>query len=63
MAVKPESRLWQNLKKGTADYPVHWTRLESWATPGVPDLHGVMEGRAFWIELKVEKNKIRTNFN
>ena len=62
MGSKPESQLWQKMKKGTADYPVHWTRLESWAMPGVPDLHGVTKGLAFWIELKVENNKIRPNF-
>ena len=62
MGSKPESQLWQKMKKGTADFPVHWTRLESWAMPGVPDLHGVTKGLAFWIELKVENNKIRPNF-
>ena len=56
---KPESTLWKNLREGTKDLGVFWTRLESWSSPGVPDLHGILDGHAFWLELKVHTlNKI-----
>lgn len=61
MAAKPESQFWHRLRDATKTHPVHWTRLESWATPGVPDLHGIIDGRSFWLELKICKNKIRVN--
>ena len=31
--------MWHKLRDGTKDLGVFWTRLESWASPGVPDLH------------------------
>jgi hypothetical protein len=34
--VKPESKFWQLVKKNTPQ--IQWTRLESWASFGVPDL-------------------------
>lgn len=52
MAKKPESKFGQKLMKATAD-KVHWTRIESWALPGVPDLHGCYAGVSFWLECKV----------
>jgi hypothetical protein len=55
---KPESQLWNKLKQGTKASGVFWTRLETWATPGVPDVHGVKEGTSFWIELKVSQLKV-----
>ena len=30
---KPESTLWKNLREGTKDLGVFWTRLESWSSP------------------------------
>jgi hypothetical protein len=51
MAKKPESKFGQKLMKATAD-KIHWTRIESWALPGVPDLHGCYAGVSFWLELK-----------
>ncbi len=42
MGTKPESQLWYKLRDGTKDLGVFWTRLESWASPGVPDLHGIV---------------------
>jgi Holliday junction resolvase len=54
MSAKPESRLWKTLRDGLTD--VHWTRIESWAAPGVPDVNGCAEFGEFWIELKVIKN-------
>ena len=55
MATKPESTLWKNLREGTKELGVFWTRLESWSSPGVPDLHGILDGHAFWLELKVHR--------
>ena len=52
---KPESTLWKNLREGTKDLGVFCTRLESWSSPGVPDLHGILDGHAFWLELKVHR--------
>jgi Holliday junction resolvase len=38
---------------------IHWTRLESWAMPGVPDVYGIQEGISVFVELKVTRsNKI-----
>ena len=31
---------------------VFFTRLESWASPGVPDVYGCKDGIMFWLELK-----------
>lgn len=54
MSAKPESRLWKSLRDGLTD--IHWTRVESWASPGIPDVNGCAEFGEFWIELKVIKN-------
>ncbi len=60
MVAKPETRFWKKLKDCTPR--VHWTRVESFSSPGVPDLHGVFtddKGRShsFWVELKCTKLK------
>ena len=57
MPAKPESKFWKQLKEGTAALDVLWTRIESWASPGVPDLFGVYKGHSFWLELKISKLK------
>ena len=57
MSAKPESKFWKQIKDGTADLDVLWTRIESWASPGVPDLFGVYKGHSFWLELKISKLK------
>jgi len=50
--VKPESKFWQEIKKNTPR--IKWTRLETWATPGVPDLLGYNDFCGFFmVELKV----------
>ena len=56
--MKPESKLWQKVKKNTPN--ITWTRVESWASFGFPDLVGYTEKRGFFtVELKVTKsNKI-----
>jgi len=61
LTSKPESKLWHKLREGTQDLGVFWTRLESWATPGIPDLHGILNGQAFWLELKVHRLKSLKN--
>ena len=48
--VKPESKLWHSIKKNLPD--IFWTRIESWALPGVPDCYGCKDGVMFWLELK-----------
>ena len=58
---KPESKLWAQLREGTKNLGVFWTRLESWSSPGVPDLHGIKDGQAFWLELKVHRLKSLKN--
>lgn len=64
MTKKPESKFGQKLMACTKAQ-VHWTRIESWALPGVPDLHGISQGIPFWLELKVTTllNAILTSAN
>ena len=46
-----ESKLWKLLKKNTPQ--IQWTRLESWASFGVPDLLGYNDKCGFFmVELK-----------
>jgi len=53
--LKPESKLWQRVKKNTPN--IIWTRVESWASFGFPDLVGYTENRGFFtVELKVTKS-------
>ena len=56
--MKAESKLWQKVKKNTPN--ITWTRVESWASFGFPDLVGYAEKRGFFtVELKVTKsNKV-----
>ena len=56
--MKAESKLWQKVKKNTPN--ITWTRVESWASFGFPDLVGYTEKRGFFtMELKVTKsNKV-----
>ena len=55
--MRPEKKFWQEIKNKTSN--VNWTRIESWASPGVPDLFGVFKGLStkkgiqFWVELKI----------
>jgi hypothetical protein len=56
--AKPESVFWQQIKKNIKG--ISFTRLESWASLGVPDLLCYNEkGTFFTVELKVTRsNKI-----
>tara|TARA_Y100001972_G_scaffold3214_1_gene3557 strand:- start:450 stop:1022 length:573 start_codon:yes stop_codon:yes gene_type:complete len=58
-----ESTFWRNVKAITPN--IHWTRIETYGTPGLPDLLGVFKSKkhkrniSFWCELKLTKlNKI-----
>ena len=60
MTTKPETRFWKKLKDVTPK--VHWTRIESFSSPGIPDLHGVYRGEdgypvSVFVELKCTKLK------
>ena len=56
--MKNESKFWKLVKKNTPK--IQWTRLESWASYGVPDLLGYHDTCGFFmVELKViRSNKI-----
>jgi len=50
--MKPESKFWKEVKKNTPQ--IQWTRLESWASHGLPDLLGYNNNCGFFMcELKV----------
>ena len=52
--MKKESDLWKLLKKNTPE--INWTRLESWAAPGVPDVIGYHDSCGlFMVELKLAR--------
>ena len=57
--MRPEKKFWKEIKNKTPN--VNWTRIESWVSPGVPDLFGVFKdlktnkGFQFWLELKCNK--------
>jgi hypothetical protein len=54
--MKSESKFWQEVKKNISG--ISFTRLESWASAGVPDLLCYNKnGKFFTIELKVTKGK------
>jgi hypothetical protein len=55
--MKPESKFWQEVKKNISE--ISFTRLESWASAGVPDLLCYNKnGKFFTIELKVTKGNL-----
>ena len=58
-AVKPERKLWQDLKKNTCS--IQWNRIENLSLLGMPDVLGYTNsGHFFTVELKVAKgNKVR----
>lgn len=59
--MKRESKLWQKVKKNTPN--IIWTRVESWASFGFPDLVGYTEKQGFFtVELKVITSK-KINFS
>ena len=59
MSVKPERKLWHEVKKSTPK--ISWTRIENSGSFGTPDLLGYNHrGIFFTVELKATKtNKVR----
>ena len=54
--MKPESKLWQKVKKNTPK--MQWTRLESWSSFCTPDLLGYHDNCGFFmVELKIATGK------
>jgi len=52
--MKAETKLWKLLSKNTPK--INWTRLESWASFGVPDLLGYHDSCGFFmVELKIAR--------
>ena len=52
--MKPESKLWQKIKKNTPK--IQWTRLESWSSFGTPDLLGYNDNCGFFMcEMKIAR--------
>jgi len=58
-----ESTFWKNVKAITPN--IYWTRIETYGTPGIPDLLGVFKSKkynrniSFWCELKLTRlNKL-----
>jgi hypothetical protein len=63
MAVKPEGRFANTLRSNCNK--IHFLKIDSWSTPGMPDLYGLFEHEetklpgTFWAELKCTKiNKL-----
>ena len=53
--MRPESKFWHEVKKNITD--ISFTRLESWASAGVPDLLCYNKNNKFFtVELKVTSN-------
>ena len=54
--MKPESKFWLEVKKNIKE--ISFTRLESWASAGVPDLLCCNKnGKFFTVELKVSSSQ------
>ena len=50
MAQKRESKLWKRIKN--LNIKGYFFRVESNTINGIPDVHCVMKGKSFWLELK-----------
>lgn len=56
MALKKrESLLFQRMRKNIKK--AHFTRIESSTVQGIPDVHGCIDSKSFWIELKSTEDK------
>ena len=60
MTVKPEQKLFQDLKKQLekAKKQIHFVRVENLIEQGTPDLNCCYEGVEFWLELKADDGRI-----
>ena len=50
MALKRESKLWKRIKD--LHLNAHIFRIESNTINGIPDVHCIIKGKSFWLELK-----------
>jgi Holliday junction resolvase len=50
MTQKRESKLWKRIKN--LNLNAHIFRIESNTINGIPDVHCIMKGKSFWLELK-----------
>ena len=50
MALKRESKLWKRIKN--LNLNAHIFRVESNTINGIPDVHCIIKGKPFWLELK-----------
>lgn len=56
MALKKrESLLFQRVRKHIKK--AHFTRIESSTIQGIPDIHGCIDSKSFWIEMKSTEDK------
>jgi len=56
MALKKrESLLFQRMRKNIKK--AHFTRIESSTVQGIPDVHGCIDSKSFWIEMKSTEDK------
>ena len=55
MSRGPEANFWSTIRKNLPE-KCFATRIENKHGGGVPDLHAIWDGIAFWAELKVTKN-------
>ena len=55
MSLQPEAQFWNTLKK---NLPKNWfvNRIENRIGGGVPDVYICIDGKSFWLELKVTKS-------
>ena len=57
LTAKPESNFGREIIKNLSF--AQWTRIETFATAGIPDLYGIYGGQAIWLELKcIKQNSI-----
>lgn len=56
MSLGPEARFWSSVR-ASKPANVLLTRIENRHGGGVPDVHGIVKGLPFWLELKVQTGK------
>lgn len=55
MSKKSEAKLWVLVKNLNKNH--YFERIESSTSRGIPDVHAVMNGNMFWLELKSNNSK------
>lgn len=51
---RPEQLLWQRVRPRLTQYGIFVERIENVVNFGTPDAHALVNGRATWIELKMQ---------